>query len=232
MIENTEILSLGFLVLVMVTMLWLNSIIKIGKYQLLVFIGWCSLLAILALNDFFIPDDSIPPKIVFAMLPPIIFSILFPLTRAGKKVVATANMERLTLIHSLRVIVEALFLYQLANAGLVSDIVTFEGRNFDILPGLSAALIWWLFFKRHSITRKTMLIWNALSLSILLFTISQAILSAPLPFQQFDFEQPTMAIFYFPFILLPGFVAPTMIFSHIIALHRFKDNNIDRDTSL
>ncbi len=222
MIENTEILSFGFLVLTLVTMLWLNSAIKIGKYQLLAFIGWCTLLAILAFNGFFIPDDSLPPKIVFAMLPPILFSILFPLTRKGKKVVSTANMERLTLLHSLRVIVEAVFLYQLAKAGLVSDIVTFEGRNFDILPGLSATLLWWLFFRKQSITRKTMLIWNALSLSILLFTISQAILSAPLPFQQFDFEQPTMAIFYFPFILLPGFVAPTMIFSHIIALHKFK----------
>ncbi|WP_298541885.1 hypothetical protein [uncultured Aquimarina sp.] len=222
MLENTTFLSFGFVALVLLVMLWLNSAIKIGRLQITAMLAWTILLSVLALQGFFIPNDKLPPKLIFAMGPPLIFSIIFPFTKKGKKMIASINMERLTLIHSIRIIVELVFLYQLAELTLVSDIVTFHGRNFDVIPGLTAIIVWWLFFKKKKLSKKGLLLWNIISLPVLLFTISQAILSAPLPFQQFDFEQPTIAIFYFPFILLPGFVAPTVIFCHIAFFHKYR----------
>jgi hypothetical protein len=39
--------------------------------------------------------------------------------------------------------------------------------------------------------------------------------SAPFRFQRFAFHQPTVAILTFPFIMLPAFVVPVMIFAHL-----------------
>lgn len=222
MLENVTLLSVGFIILALVCLLWFNKAVTIVKGQLFIFLVWMVLLSILALSGFFKAYEVVPPRLLLAVAPPVLLSIVFPFTKPGKRMVANANMQSLTLIHSLRLVVEAVFLYGLAQAGYVSHLVTFEGRNFDIIPGITAILIWWVFFKKKLINKKVFLFWNVLSLSILLFTISQALLSSPLPFQLFSFEQPTVAIFHFPFILLPGFVAFVMIFSHIIAFHKYK----------
>jgi hypothetical protein len=38
--------------------------------------------------------------------------------------------------------------------------------------------------------------------------------------QQFGFDQPTVAVLYFPFIWLPGIVVPLVYFSHLVAIRR------------
>jgi len=62
------------------------------------------------------------------------------------------------------------------------------------------------------------LVWNFVCLAILLFTVSNAILSAPTPFQKFAFDQPNVAVLYFPFVWLPGIVVPLVILSHLISI--------------
>jgi hypothetical protein len=47
-----------------------------------------------------------------------------------------------------------------------------------------------------------------------------AILSAPLPIQQLAFEQPNIAVMYFPFVYLPGFIVPIVLFSHLVSLKK------------
>ncbi len=56
---------------------------------------------------------------------------------------------------------------------------------------------------------------------ILIFTIvTLSILSSELPIQQFGFDQPNVAILYFPFVLLPAFVVPLVIISHLASLRQ------------
>jgi hypothetical protein len=47
-----------------------------------------------------------------------------------------------------------------------------------------------------------------------------AILYAPLPIQQLAFEQPNIAVMYFPFVYLPGFIVPIVLFSHLVSLKK------------
>jgi len=47
-----------------------------------------------------------------------------------------------------------------------------------------------------------------------------AILSAPLPIQQLAFDQPSIAVMYFPFVYLPGFIVPIVLFSHLVSLKK------------
>ncbi|MDZ7899625.1 MAG: hypothetical protein U5N85_16590 [Arcicella sp.] len=69
-------------------------------------------------------------------------------------------------------------------------------------------------------SKKTLLAWNVICLILLLNIVINAAPSAPLPIQQFAFDQPNIAILYFPFNLLPSVVVPLVLFSHLVAIRR------------
>ncbi|MEM7181375.1 MAG: hypothetical protein AAF518_10715, partial [Spirochaetota bacterium] len=108
-----------------------------------------------------------------------------------------------------------LFLYS-----MVPERMTFAGRNFDILAGITAPLIYYFGYIRKNLSRKIILLWNFVCLILLLNIVSNAILSIPFKFQVYAFEQPNIAVLYFPYIWLPSCVVPLVLFSHLAALRR------------
>jgi len=140
-----------------------------------------------------------------------------PFDNQGKNFCWRFNLKTLTLLHSIRIAIEMVLFWLFLNK-VMPQLMTFEGRNFDLTSGITAPLIYYFGFVKGKIGAKAMLAWNFICLAILLFTVSNAILSAPTPLQQFAFEQPTTAVFYFPFVWLPGIVVPLVIFSHLISI--------------
>jgi hypothetical protein len=98
--------------------------------------------------------------------------------------------------------------------------MTFEGRNFDIISGISAPLIYYFGFVKKAIKRQWIIGWNFLCLALLANIVTTAILSAPFPFQQLAFNQPNIAIFYFPFVWLPAFVVPVVLLAHLVSIRQ------------
>jgi hypothetical protein len=93
--------------------------------------------------------------------------------------------------------------------------MTFEGRNFDIISGITAPLIYYFGYHQKVLSNKLMLTWNILCIGLLLNIVINAVLSAPFAFQQFAFEQPNIAVLYFPFNWLPSLVVPLVLFAHL-----------------
>ena len=67
---------------------------------------------------------------------------------------------------------------------------------------------------------RLVLMWNVICLLLLLNVVINAVLSAPFTFQQFAFDQPNVAILYFPFSWLPGFIVPIILFTHLVSIRR------------
>lgn len=65
-----------------------------------------------------------------------------------------------------------------------------------------------------------LLAWNFVCLGILLFIVINAVLSVPTVFQQFAFDQPCVAVLYFPFVWLPGMLVLLVYFSHQVIIRR------------
>jgi len=59
-----------------------------------------------------------------------------------------------------------------------------------------------------------MFVWNFIALGLLLNIVTNAILSAPFAFQKFAFDQPNIAVLYFPFSWLPAYIVSTVLFGH------------------
>ena len=132
------------------------------------------------------------------------------------------NSNYLIAIHTLRLPVE-LVLYQLYLAGKIPKIMTFHGWNLDILSGLTALiiLVYPLITKKY-IRPSIVFIWNSIGLVFLAIIVSLAILSAPLPIQQFGFAQPNIAVFEFPYCYLPTCIVPIVLLSHILIIKSYK----------
>ena len=179
---------------------------------------WLVLQALIGLSGFYIDTQAMPPRFLLAIAPPLLLIISLFATKSGRRFIDSLNIKTLTLLHIVRIPVELvlfwLFLYK-----KVPEIMTFEGQNFDIISGITAPFVYYFFLKGR-IGTGIMLMWNFLCLMLLVNIVSTAILSAPFPFQQFGFEQPNVAVLYFPFIWLPCCIVPIVLFSHLVAIKK------------
>ena len=178
---------------------------------------WMIFQSLIAATGFFAVVNTIPPRLMILLILPLIGILALFFTRRGKCFIDSFDIKKLTFLHSVRIAIEVVLFWLFINKTM-PQLMTFEGRNFDLLSGVTALLVYYFGFVKTKLGAKQILAWNFICLAILLFTVSNAILSAPTPFQKFAFDQPTIAVLYFPFVWLPGIVVPVVILSHLIAI--------------
>lgn len=220
------LLALGFVTLLINTAS--KSVSRNTFCQIIaIIIAWLVLQASLSyLGIYSQSPEAIPPRIILlGVLPPIIAILILFITRQGKLFIDRMSMQMLTYVHLIRIPVE-LVLYGLFLNGTIPELMTFEGRNLDILAGITAPIVGFLGISQHKMGKTTLLLWNFICLGLLLNIIVTAILSAPSPFQQLAFAQPNIAILYFPFSWLPVFVVPLVLFAHLAAIRKLISNHL------
>ena len=183
------------------------------KWLLFLLLFWSVIQSILAYEGFYLDSSSFPPPFILVLLPPSFFIVLGLLPRFRENLLKDRNRTLSTFLHTVRIPVEIVLLY-LFFYKMVPELMTFEGRNFDILAGITAPIMGFLILQKRA--NNTMLIvWNVAGLCLVSFILINGILSAELPFQQFGFEQPNKAVTYFPFVLLPAVIVPIVLYTHI-----------------
>jgi len=211
-------LNIGFIALTIFELAYFWWVSGKNNRFLIIASSWLILQAIVASTGFYQQTDTMPPRLVLVFIPVILIILILGLSKKTAGFRNKFDLQRLHYIHIIRIPVEVFFLYGLYQYGLIARELTFDGNNWDIISGVSMPLVALLFWKYRVISKKLLVAWNVLCFGILLVTISQAILSAPFPFQMLSLEQPTVAVFYFPFIWLPAFVAPLVLLSHLISI--------------
>jgi len=184
-----------------------------------ILIAWLLFQSILAIGGFYLETQPLVPRFLFLILPPMVGLVLYFSLPKTRLFAGHLELKWLTLLHTLRIPVE-MVLFWLYIQKTLPQIMTFEGRNPDILVGLTAPFIYYFGFIKNRLPLRTILIWNLISLGLLLNIVVIAILSMPLSIQQFGFDQPDIALFYFPFALLPGFMVPLVMFAHLFSIRQ------------
>jgi len=178
---------------------------------------WLIIQASLAFTGFYLKTDSLPPRLPFFAILSALLLIITLFIFARRNFISQLPIKILTIIHVIRIPVELVLLW-LFRAGQIPQLMTFEGRNFDILSGLTAPVIYWLAFRGGKTNRPLLIIWNFVALGLLINIVANAVLSFPYPYQQFAFEQPNRAVLYFPFVWLPAVIVPIVLFCHVASL--------------
>ncbi len=186
---------------------------------LLASLVWLIGLALLAYNHFFQHLDASPPHFILAIGPPLLLIIGLLLTNRGRFWINQLPLSVLMGLHTVRIPVE-LTLYSLYCYQQVPQLMTFDGRNLDVLAGLTAPIVAYFAFSRNQLSARWLLVWNGLALGSLINIVTLAILSAPLPLQQLALSQPNVAVLKAPYVWLPGYIVPVVLFSHIVAMQR------------
>jgi hypothetical protein len=197
---------------------------------LAVLLAWLLLQAGVGLSGFYTITNSLPPRLALLLGPPLLLIIGLFVTAAGRRYLDSLRLEVLTLLHVVRVPVE-LVLFGLYLHHTIPQLMTFEGRNYDILAGLSAPVVYYFTFRKKRLGATRLLVWNFLGLGLLVNIVINAMFSVPTPLQRFAFEQPNVAILHFPFVWLPGCVVPLVLLAHLAALRQLFMANKNREVA-
>lgn len=182
---------------------------------------WLTLQAVLTNNNIYNSDtNSFPPKIMLlGILPTILTIFLLFSTEKGRQFIDSLPLKNLTYLNIVRIPVEIVLFWLYLNKA-IPELMTFKGRNFDILAGITAAFIANYGLIKQRLSTEIILIWNFLCLGLLINIVVTALLSAPSPIQKFAFDQPNIAILYFPFSWLPTFIVPMVLLGHLISIRQ------------
>lgn len=195
-----------------------NSVIT-----LVILLAWLALQGFLSVTGFYTVTSGLPPRFILLGLPALIFIISLFTTTKGRKYIDNLNIKTLTILHIIRIPVEIVLFLLFINK-VVPKLMTFEGRNFDIVAGLTAPLIFYFGFIKKQLSKTVVLLWNFICIGLLLNIVVIAVLSAPFPVQQLAFDQPNIAILYFPFTWLPCCVVPLVLLSHLTTIRQLLNN--------
>ena len=190
-----------------------------SKTALLIVSAWMIAQTVITLSGFYKISSSVPPRVSLLLVPPLVMTIILFSTKKGKAFIDRLDLKTLTLFHMVRIPVELTLFWLFLNKS-VPELMTFEGRNFDILSGISAPLMYYFVFVKMKWSNAVLLIWNFICLALLFNIVFHAVLSVPGIFQQFAFDQPNVAIVVFPFVFLPSVLVPMVLFSHLSAIRR------------
>jgi hypothetical protein len=180
---------------------------------------WLLLQTVISTTGFYTVTDTLPPRFILSIALPLLFIAVLFATTKGRRFIDSLQLKTLTLLHIIRIPVEIVLLWLFIDQA-VPRIMTFEGRNFDILSGITAPVIYYFVFIRKTMGHTALLVWNFVCLALLINIVVIAILSAPFVFQRFAFDQPNIALLYFPFIWLPACVVPLVLFSHLVSIRQ------------
>lgn len=205
-----------FVLTTLLAVLLFHGAAQFSKSVLRALLIWLFFQAAVSLTGFYHTIDTLSAQFLLQLAPGfVVISFLF-LTTKGKAFIDRLDLPTLTILHIIRIPVELvlfwLFFYQ-----ETSEIAIFQERNLDLLSGITAPVVMYFVFIKNTWGRNALLVWNLMSLGLLVNVVLWAILSAPLPFAYFV-NQPNVAVLYFPFIWMSCCIIPLLVFSHLAAI--------------
>ncbi len=173
--------------------------------------------SILALNGFLASSiQRIPPPMGVTIIIQIGLVLYLAIGYAPFQHLQKTDTVKLALLQTFRFPLELIFIWLLHYNAIPVE-MTFEGRNPDILIGLSAPLMA-LAVKREWLPVKALLLWNIIGLLCLINIMCVAILCLPTPFRMFFDSVPNEFVLYFPFNLVPSVFVMLALFLHVVSL--------------
>ena len=184
---------------------------------------WIFFQAILSLNGFHQNSAAFPPRLVlFGVFPALLLLIIYFIF-FRQNFIEKLPLKILTILSVVRIPVEIVLLWLFQNQ-FIPQSMTFEGRNFDILSGITAPIVYFLAFRGGKINRPLLIVWNIFSIALLFNIVITAILALPAISPNLPTELQNRAVTFFPYIWLPTIVVPIVLFSHLASLWKLYKN--------
>lgn len=176
---------------------------------------WGATVTVASLSGFISNFEIFPLNAMPMLFIPLATTIILLFTADMKTLVSHLNVKVMTQLQAFRILVE-IVLWLLFLQNLLPEQMTFEGRNFDILAGITALIAAHYFVTN----RGWMIAWNIFGLALLINIVAIALLSMPTAFRVFHNEPANTIVTHFPYVLLPTFLVPLAYILHFLSLKK------------
>jgi hypothetical protein len=142
----------------------------------------------------------------------------------GARLAASLPLWVLVGFQGYRVFVE-LLLDRAYREGLAPIQMTYHGRNFDIITGVTALAVAALLATRRVPRRLVARVvggWNALGAALLANVVGVAVLSAPTPLRSFHNEPANVWVTRAPWVWLPTVMVVAAVLGHVLVYRRLR----------
>lgn len=180
---------------------------------------WVLSLSALSLLDVTSRFSWFPVNVIITLLFPLAMVLYISFNSKSRELLRHTPVTGLTYLHTYRLVV-GLLLWMLFLNNRLPLHLTFEGKNYDILAGLTAPVVVLAFAKRKIV----MIFWNLLALALLLNFMLSILFSSPSPVRLFHEEPSSAVLFTFPYVFLPGILIPMALMLHLLTLRKLWTN--------
>lgn len=148
-------------------------------------------------------------------------AVLVLMTSVGARLTLGVSLGAVVALQSFRIPVEWM-LYRLYVDGMVPVQMTWEGRNLDVVTGVTGLLLGAWLLSGRTVPYAVVLGWNLLGLMLLANIVGTAVLSTPVSFRRFTEGPPNLLPSTFPWIWLPSFLVQVAWGSHLLVFRRLR----------
>ena len=157
--------------------------------------------------------DATPPPFALLVVGILGLTVAFACTRYGRRLALGLPLWALVGIQGFRLPLE-LAMHAMYERGVMPEQMSYSGRNFDIITGITALVVAWLVFSGR-VGRRVVLTWNILGLLLVLNVVTIGILSTP-RFRLFGDDRLNVFVTYPPFVWLPAVMVLAALAGHLI----------------
>ena len=157
--------------------------------------------------------NRMPPPFMPMMLATFICTTFTAVGRLGKPMASSLPFALLIGYQVFRLPLE-LLMHQAATEGVMPNVMSYSGYNFDIVTGLTALPVAWL-AHRGLAPRWLLIGWNAMGCMFLAAILLIAVAATP-TFAAFGPGQLNVWIADAPFVWLPGVLVQAAFFGHLL----------------
>ncbi len=189
---------------------------RVFNRVLISLIAWAVFTSAWTLSGMMQNFNRFPLNVVPVFAIPLITSLIITFSKTTKELLPHVAPQAIIRLQSFRIFVE-LVIWLLFIEQMLPIQMTFEGRNLDVLSGITAVIVAWL-AANQKMSKTLLTIWNIACLGLLINILTVAILSMPTPFQYFFNEPMNLAVTKFPYAFLPAFLVPLAYLLHFFSL--------------
>jgi hypothetical protein len=164
--------------------------------------------------------DPMPAPPLLLVLAVTIGTVLLAFSTAGSRLATGVPLAVLVGYQVFRVPLEWL-LHRLYLEGVIPVEMTYAGRNYDIVSGLTAAVLAVLLTKGRA-PRALVFAWNVLGLALLANIVAVAVLATPTSFQAFTDGPPNVLPSLLPYVWLPTLLVQAALLGHLLVFRALK----------
>ena len=175
-------------------------------------LGWMALTGLLTQWSGF-RSFELPPPFLLTVVTGSVLVTLLVFGPFGSKTLGATSLAGLVLFQSFRFPLE-LLMHRAYAEGLMPVQMSYDGRNLDILTGMSALILGSILYWRP-LPKGLIWIWNLAGFGLLVNIVGVAILSTPVPFRQFHNDPPNVLVLDVPFVWLPTVMVLAALFGHL-----------------